>query len=157
MADNASEQDAYDVGYRKPPLATRFQKGVSGNPRGRPKGARNLSTVVAAALNEKVLITENGWKSPNAAEYDGQTFKTFQEANAVTENGRKRRISKFEAAVKQLVNRAAGGEARATQLLLGLIQAGEARAVEAPVPGFEDGDEDALRELMRRIGQGRSP
>ena len=130
MADNASEHDAYDVGYRKPPLATRFQKGVSGNPRGRPKGARNLSTVVAAALNEKVLITENG---------------------------RKRRISKFEAAVKQLVNRAAGGEARATQLLLGLIQAGEARAVEAPVPGFENGDEDAMRELMRRLGQEVSP
>ena len=95
MADDASEHDAYDVGYKKPPLATRFQKGVSGNPRGRPKGARNLSTVVAAALNEKVLVTENG---------------------------RKRRISKFEAAVKQLVNRAAGGEARATQLLLGLIR-----------------------------------
>ena len=127
MADDTSEHDAYDVGYKKPPLATRFQKGVSGNPRGRPKGARNLSTVVAAALNEKVLITENG---------------------------RKRRISKYEAAVKQLVNRAAGGEARATQLLLGLIQAGEARAAEAPVPGFEDGDEDAMRELMRRLGQG---
>ena len=131
MADNASEHDAYDVGYRKPPLATRFQKGVSGNPRGRPKGARNLSTVVAAALNEKVLVTENG---------------------------RKRRISKYEATVKQLVNRAAGGEARATQLLLGLIQAGEARATDAPpVPSFEDGDEDAMRELMRRLGQGGSP
>ena len=130
MADDASEHDAYDVGYRKPPLATRFQKGVSGNPRGRPKGARNLSTVVAAALNEKVLITENG---------------------------RKRRISKYEAAVKQLVNRAAGGEARATQLLLGLIQAGEARAVETPLLGFEDGDEDAMRELMRRLGQGDTP
>ncbi len=130
MADDASDHDAYDVGYKKPPLATRFQKGVSGNPRGRPKGARNLSTVVAAALNEKVLITENG---------------------------RKRRISKYEAAVKQLVNRAAGGEARATQLLLGLIQAGEARAVEAPAPGFENGDEDAMRELMRRLGQEVSP
>ena len=130
MADNASEDDSYDVGYGKPPLATRFQKGVSGNPRGRPKGARNLSTVVSAALNEKVLITENG---------------------------RKRRISKYEAAVKQLVNRAAGGEARATQLLLGLIQAGEARAFETPVPGFEDGDEDAMRELMRRLGQGGTP
>ncbi len=130
MADDAGEHDAYDIGFGKPPLATRFQKGVSGNPRGRPKGARNLSTVVSAALNEKVLITENG---------------------------RKRRISKYEATVKQLVNRAAGGEARATQLLLGLIQAGEARAVETPLPGFEDGDEDAMRELMRRLGQGGAP
>ena len=30
---------AYDVGYGKPPTASRFKKGQSGNPRGRPKGA----------------------------------------------------------------------------------------------------------------------
>jgi hypothetical protein len=75
------------VGYCRPPLTTRFRPGQSGNPRGRPKGARNLSTVVAAALSERV---------------------------AVNENGRRRRITKLEAAIKQLVNRAASGEARAT-------------------------------------------
>ena len=68
-------------------MGTRFRPGQSGNPRGRPKGARNLSTVVAAALSERV---------------------------AINENGRRRRITKLEAAVKQLVNRAASGEARAT-------------------------------------------
>ena len=88
------------VGYRRPPLSTRFRAGQSGNPRGRPKGARNLSTIIAAALGERV---------------------------AVTENGRRRSITKLEAAVKQLVNRAASGEARATQLLLALVQANEAR------------------------------
>ena len=31
----------YDVGYRKPPAAFRFKKGVSGNPKGRPPGRRN--------------------------------------------------------------------------------------------------------------------
>lgn len=31
----------YDVGYGKPPVATRFKQGQSGNPKGRPKGAKN--------------------------------------------------------------------------------------------------------------------
>jgi Family of unknown function (DUF5681) len=30
----------YRVGYGKPPLETRFKQGQSGNPRGRPRGAK---------------------------------------------------------------------------------------------------------------------
>ena len=48
----------YAANYRKPPMHTRFKKGQSGNPRGRP--AKNLATLLAAALNEKVIVTENG-------------------------------------------------------------------------------------------------
>jgi len=48
------------VGYGRPPVATRFRKGVSGNPRGRPKGSRNFATIVAATLGERLTITENG-------------------------------------------------------------------------------------------------
>ena len=35
MSGNSNE--AYEIGYGKPPKATRFQKGKSGNPSGRPK------------------------------------------------------------------------------------------------------------------------
>ena len=132
MNEEVSEQNAgddYRVGYGKPPLATRFRKGMSGNPRGRPRGARNLATVVAAALGERVTINENG---------------------------RRRRISKFEAAIKQLVNRAASGEARATQLLLALVQAGEARAAESPAAESGAADERVIGELMRRLGRDAS-
>ena|SRR5437868_14511965 len=34
--------DDYEVGYGKPPKNSQFQKGVSGNPTGRPKKARDL-------------------------------------------------------------------------------------------------------------------
>jgi Family of unknown function (DUF5681) len=111
---------------RRVNLATRFQPERSGNPRGRPKGTRNLSTVVAAALNEQVIITENG---------------------------RRRRISKLEAAVKQLVNRAASGESRATQLLLALAQANEARPAQANGDNFHQADAIVIAELTRRLGR----
>ncbi|WP_416898646.1 MAG: DUF5681 domain-containing protein [Minwuia sp.] len=49
-----------DVGYGKPPRHTRFQKGQSGNPKGRPKGSRNISTLVERALRKPITITEAG-------------------------------------------------------------------------------------------------
>src|SRR5262245_17518328 len=58
--DRASRRGAGDylVGYGKPPVATRFKPGQSGNPRGRPKGHRNFRTVVDEMLNERVTIRE---------------------------------------------------------------------------------------------------
>lgn len=42
--------------------------------------------------------------------------------------GRRKRSTKLEAALKQLVNGAAAGEARAIQLLISIVQASKARA-----------------------------
>ena len=48
------------VGYKNPPKDTQFKPGQSGNPKGRPKGARNLKTDLMEELGEKIVVTENG-------------------------------------------------------------------------------------------------
>jgi Family of unknown function (DUF5681) len=50
----------YDVGYGKPPQATRFQPGQSGNSRGRPKGSKNGNSLLEQTLDEIVILNEGG-------------------------------------------------------------------------------------------------
>jgi len=50
----------YDIGYRKPPTAHQWRKGVSGNPRGRVKGSKNVQTIWRHRLNDRVKTRVNG-------------------------------------------------------------------------------------------------
>lgn len=90
----------YDVGYGRPPVETRFQKGHSGNPAGRRNGSRNVSSLIADALNEKVVINEHG---------------------------KRRKISKLQAAFMQQANKAASGDLKATRLMMDLLIGAELR------------------------------
>lgn len=49
-----------EVGYGKPPKTSQFKPGQSGNPKGRPKGARNLDTLMAEELESLIQIREQG-------------------------------------------------------------------------------------------------
>jgi hypothetical protein len=48
----------YRVGYGRPPEGSRFKKGTSGNPRGRPKHSKNLKTIIRDTLTSKVTVRE---------------------------------------------------------------------------------------------------
>ncbi len=54
--------DDYKVGFGNPPLGTRFKKGQSGNPRGRPPGSRNHKTILREIAHEKHAYREGGRK-----------------------------------------------------------------------------------------------
>jgi len=84
------------VGYRKPPKSSRFKKGQSGNPRGRPKGTRNFGTDVKEMLAMPVPVERDG--------------------------GRKTTISTQQAGLLRLREKALKGDARALDRLLALGQ-----------------------------------
>jgi hypothetical protein len=123
VSDN---QRDYEVGYGKPPRHTRFEPGRSGNPRGRPRGKKNLSTLLSDALDEPVIVVENG---------------------------RRRTIPKREAIITQLVNRSAKADLKATQILLGMLRDLECRADPGPAdpPAFTEADQQIIRRIQARL------
>ena len=87
--------DGYEVGYGKPPTSTQFQKGVSGNPKGRPKKALDLDHELLRESRSSVIINENG---------------------------KRRRVSKHKLVIKQLILKAISGNVPALRAYLGHYQ-----------------------------------
>ena len=119
------ETGNYEVGYGKPPLHTRFQKGKSGNPKGRPRGKKNMSTLLSTALNASIVVVANG---------------------------RRKKITKREAIVTQLVNKSAAADLKATQIVLAML-----RELESQDDGsadravFTEADQQIIQQIRARL------
>jgi hypothetical protein len=115
----------HGVGYCRPPTHSRFKKGKSGNPGGRPRGQANAKTTVARVLNEKVLVRE------------GQETRS---------------IIKLEAMFQAHINKAIKGDPRSFGYVLahaarmGLLAES---AAEAAIPTREE-DAAIINEFLRR-------
>jgi hypothetical protein len=116
----------YAVGYGKPPLHTRFRKGRSGNPAGRPRRRTDLASLLTKALDR-----------PSVSE--GR--------NAGTQR---------EAIVAALVEKSAAGDLRATKLVFELMRQvapAETHAAGPPVSLPEAPDDDPRRILLHRLAR----
>ena len=59
-----TDQKSAKVGYMSPPEHTRFKKGKSGNPRGRPRKREDLNTILNRVLKRKVRVKDLDQKMP---------------------------------------------------------------------------------------------
>lgn len=116
----------FEVGFGKPPRSMRFKPGQSGNPNGRPRGAKNFAVAIEQELVTRVTVTENG---------------------------RRRRISKREVIAKHLVNKAASGDLKAIPLLLNEARAHQSNLADAGLDQVLDTPEDrkVLDGIIARI------
>jgi hypothetical protein len=93
-----SESRDYEVGYGRPPRASQFQKGQSGNPAGRPKSSKSMSDRIRDQLNTSITALN-----------DGQRIV----------------VTKQQAIIRQLIKRALAGDAQAAEILLRQARANE--------------------------------
>jgi hypothetical protein len=116
----------YEIGFGRPPKASQFQSGQSGNPTGRRKSQKPVGERLRDLINAKVMVTENG---------------------------RSRRISRLDVMLRQLANDAMRGDQRAIKLLLEFLHRYGAEAKESVrSEDLSSEDLEILSEFIRKTG-----
>ncbi|PPD15872.1 MAG: hypothetical protein CTY25_04030 [Methylobacterium sp.] len=136
LSDGASkatlDRPAEPVGYKKPPVPTRFQKGQSGNPAGRPKGSGKAKAPEPSLASSSTEIRQRFFSTPVKIR-DGEGV---------------REVPLQEAIMRNLSKIAFGGGVMANRLLLEFDEATQ-RAVEADYHA----NKDWIDEQRRRFEQ----
>lgn len=129
-------QDDYEIGYGRPPRHSRFKPGQSGNPKGRPRGRKNVHTILEETLYRPVPITENG---------------------------RKRKVPAIEAMFLGLLRKSLDGDLRAVSQiskLMTMLQAASAGATETKsgTPAYDPmQDADLLADFAAMVRESTNP
>jgi Family of unknown function (DUF5681) len=111
--------------HKRPPRKGQFHPGQSGNPRGRPKGSKNIRTYVHELLGAKIPVIEGG--------------KT-------------RNIPRAQAIAIQLVNLAAKGDPKGLAAILNLTrELDEAIGQSRPGALMQIADEEVMQDIIARI------
>jgi hypothetical protein len=122
--------ESHGEGFGRPPKKTQFKKGVSGNPRGRPKKAADFKTDLAAELQERIVMTENG---------------------------KQRRVTKQRAFVKTLTAAAIKKDIRAVNALLACIKYFGGGSEDKITDSADTEDLDVLENYVQRERQRHMP
>jgi hypothetical protein len=94
------------VGPRRPPAANRFRKGVSGNPKGRPRGARaEASSAFDIVIDRTLTVVQNGAPREVTIE-EALQHKTYQDAIAGNRAARREVLKMIAKREKWLAQRA---------------------------------------------------
>ena len=116
----------YEIGYGKPPKSGQFQKGQSGNPKGRPSGTKNIATDLQEELSSKIPVREG----------NKETF-----------------ISKQRALIKALSTKALKGDIRAINTLIRMIERTiPVEPEEVDEKPLSANDEALMKEFLSRNG-----
>ena len=121
-------------GYKNPPVEHQFQKGKSGNPKGRPRKKKQSSSDPGLDL---------------IASVHRELGKTI----SVQENGQHKEITKLEAFSAQLVAQSVNGKPSQQKMLLGLLMLDTHEETEQQtLEQLQSHDEDLLSELYDQLG-----
>ena len=117
-----------DVGYGKPPRANQFKPGKSGNPKGRPTGAKSEATILQDLLQHKISLNDRG---------------------------RMRRITVLEGILRRIADDCLKGNIKSATFLLNRLQA--MTSGEPDESGLSDDEQTVLETYLKKFQSNLDP